>query len=129
MEDVMNRGVRWGAIAAMVAMMALVGVVAYNAGVSQGFVESARVVAPAVPGTPGAPGAVAPHFYYYPRHWGWGFGFFPIVPLLFFFLLFGLIRRRWWGGRDRRGYGRYCGFCCPRPPHLDEGRRPWHCNT
>src|SRR5258708_2635280 len=126
MEDVMNRGVRWGAIAAMGAMMALVGVVAYNAGVSQGFVESARVVAPAVPGTPGAPGAVAPHFYYYPRHWGWGFGFFPIVPLLFFFLFFSLMRRMWWGGRYRRGYGCYGGYYDRVPPDFDEWHRRAH---
>ena len=123
----MNRGVRWGAIAAMVAMMALVGVVAYNAGVSQGLVESARVVAPAVPGAPGAPGAVAPYVYYYPRHWGWGFGAGPFLVLFWVFLMFALIRRAFWGPRwYRRGYGCYGGYYDRVPPEFDEWHRRAH---
>src|SRR5437867_10187322 len=70
---------------------ALVGVGAYQLGVSQGL---------ATTGTP-----VAPVAYYHPF---FGFGFFGFLfPLLFIFLIFGLLRAAWWGGRGWHGGYRY----------------------
>jgi len=73
---------------------ALVGVGAYQLGVSQGL---------ATTGTP-----VAPVAYYHPF---FGFGFFGFLfPLLFIFLIFGLLRGAFWGGWGRRyGHGGYWG--------------------
>jgi hypothetical protein len=71
-----------------------IGLTAYQAGVAQGLVESGQVTAPE--------GGAIPYAY----GWGWHyrpFGFFGfgwlgcLVPLLFFILLFGLLRRGFWG--------------------------------
>jgi hypothetical protein len=93
--------------------VALLGVGAYNAGVTQGLLSSGQVV-----GTPGAyPGGP------YVGGWGYGwgpgpgFGFFGFLGTLFFiFLIFALLRaafgrgRGWggggWGGPGSGRYGR-----------------------
>ena len=112
--------VRWFAVVLMLAMIALVGVFTYNLGVAQGVAQGAPAIAAP------APGAVAPMVYYYPRHWGWGFGFFPFAPLLFFILFFGVMRRLWWGPRwHRRGCG-YYGYYDRVPPEFDEWHRRAH---
>jgi hypothetical protein len=120
MEDVMDKGVRWFAVFAMLVMIAAVGVVTYNLGVAQG---ATAIAAP-------APGAVAPMFYYYPRHWGWGFGFFPFFGLFWVFLFFGFMRRLWWGPRWYRrgcGYGYYGYYDHDRvPPEFEEWHRRAH---
>jgi hypothetical protein len=69
----------WGLLTAAIA--AVVGAIAYNAGLSANI---------AAHGGTGAP--------YYPYYGGWGFGW--VFPLLFFILLFGLLfrGRRWSGG-------------------------------
>ena len=68
---------------------------AYNAGVAHGVAEAARVVAPQA----GNPPVV------YPYGWGrpWGFGFFPVFPLLFILFLVFVLRGLFWGGPWRRG--------------------------
>ncbi|HMD36220.1 MAG TPA: hypothetical protein VKH42_14685 [Vicinamibacterales bacterium] len=115
----MDRGIRWGAIAAMVVMMALVAALAYNFGVAQGFVESGRIAT--------APGAAAPIVYEYPRHWhwGWGFGFGPFLGLFWVFLMFALVRRLFWGPRWYRRCG-YYGYDDRVPPDFDEWHRRAH---
>lgn len=119
----MNSGFRFLLGLLIVAMVAMVGVYTYNIGVAHGLAQSGAVAA--APGV--APGAVAPgYYYYYPRHWGWGAGFFPIVPLLFFFVFFGMMRRLWWGPRwYRRGCG-YYGYYDRMPPDIDEWHRRAH---
>lgn len=72
-----------------------VGVYAYNMGVSQGLVESGKLVVPAT--------GVAPYPYYggpfFMRPFGFGFGFLGcLFPLLFFFLIFSLVRGFFWRG-------------------------------
>ncbi|HEY6212162.1 MAG TPA: hypothetical protein VIW45_07745 [Vicinamibacterales bacterium] len=100
----------WLAVVMMLALAAGVGLFTYNVGLAHGIAQSGAIAA-----APAAPGAAppAPYVYYYPRHWGWGFGFFPFFGLLWFFLIFGLIRRLMWGPRwwwRRRYYGYYgCG--------------------
>ena len=84
-----------------------VGVYAYNAGVAQGLVDSGKLVMPAPGAVPPVIGAVP---YGYGYGWGWhrpfGFGFGClglIFPLLFFFLIFGFLRRAFWGGGRHHG--------------------------
>jgi len=79
---------------------------AYQIGVAQGLAHSGPLVAPN--GTGGVP--VAPYYYgFYPRPFGFGgFGFLGcLFPLLGIFLVFGLMRAIFWGGRwgGRRGWG------------------------
>ncbi len=79
-----------------------VGVGIYDAGIQQGIAQTANVPV----------GAVAPYAYGY--GWGFhgGFGIFGFLfPLLFIFLIFGLVRaafrggRGGWGGHGWGGYG------------------------
>lgn len=73
-----------------------VGVGIFDAGVQQGIVDAGRVPA----------GAAVPYvgYGYHPGFLGFGFlGF--LFPLLFIFLIFGLLRAAFWGGRGRRGWG------------------------
>ena len=87
---------RWFAPLAVLGSI-VIGIVAYNAGVSQGAAEAAA-----------ASGTVPPYVYWgWHRPWGFGFGF-PI----FFFLLFWFVFARgfFWGGPWRRG----CSYDRPR---------------
>src|SRR5437879_4521721 len=72
---------------------AIVGVGAYQLGLSQGLATTGTAVAPAV--------------YYHPFFFG-GFGF--LFPLLFIFLVFALIRGAFWGGMGRRYGGGWGGY-------------------
>jgi len=89
---------------------AIVGVGAYQLGLSQGLATTGTAVAPAV--------------YYHPFFFG-GFGF--LFPLLFIFLVFALIRGAFWGGMGRRyggGWGGY-GYQSPRE-RLEELHKEMH---
>ena len=85
----------------VVGILVGVGVGIYQAGVTQGIVDAGRVPA----------AGVVPVAGYY--GWGHGFGFLGLLfPLLFLFLIFGLVRAafgrgRGWGGGwgGRYGYG------------------------
>lgn len=109
----MNRGVPGLLITiVLVAILAIVGVGAYNAGVAQGLADSGRLA---------APGVVAYHPWY-----GFGFGLFGLLfPLLFLFLIFGAARAWFWHGRGH-GYwsrGRTWGEA---PPIFEEWHRRAH---
>src|SRR5215218_9919342 len=90
-----------GIILSIVAISVIVGLGAgvYNAGIQQGIIEAGRVPA----------GQVVTTGYHY--GWGAGFNLFDIlIPLFFLFILFGLIRAAFGGGRGwghgyRGGYG------------------------
>ncbi|HKO57366.1 MAG TPA: hypothetical protein VJ276_15935 [Thermoanaerobaculia bacterium] len=92
----MNGSYRWAVVAALV-LAAVVGGIAYNAGVAHGIEQSGKIVVAAPP----PPGAYPYPYPYYGWHHHWGFGFF-FVP--FFFLVFGLIflRGLFWRGRCGR---------------------------
>jgi len=98
------------------------GIYGYNVGVAHGIAQSAAL---AERGT-AAPGA-AP-IVFYPRPWGFGFGFFPFAPL--FFILFWILIARalfWRGPRWGRAYG--YGYGCAAggvPPAFDEWHRRAH---
>jgi hypothetical protein len=69
----------------------LVGVFAYQVGLSQGLATT-------------IPAGAAPVAYYGYPHWGFGFGFLGLLfPLLFLFLIFGAMSAAWRGSRG--GYG------------------------
>lgn len=117
----MRRGFGILALVVTAVVIAIVGVIAYQAGWSEGFAQH-------VPD--GTTQAVAPYPYYY----GYGphfFGFGWIFGLLFFlFLAFIFIRivafgifggRRGWG--YGRGWGHYGGGV---PPAIDERMKEWH---
>lgn len=72
-----------------------IGVEIYQSGVQQGILDAGRV-----------PGGAAVPYVGYGYHPGFGFGFLGFLfPLLFIFLIFGLLRAAFWGGRGRRGWG------------------------
>lgn len=88
----MNRSVAIGILAVIAALV--IGAIAYQAGVSQGLVSSGQV------GT-----VVDGRYAYHPGGFGWGF--FPLFgllfPLLFIFLIFGLVRAAFGGPRWGNG--------------------------
>ena len=103
-----------GIVAVLVTLViaGIVGVGAYDLGVQQGLASTGTAVAPAA--------------YYHPFFWG-GFGFFGFLfPLLFIFLIFGLLRAAFggWGNRYGGGWGRY-GYYGPRE-RLEEIHRELH---
>ena len=80
----------------LIAAVAAIGSYTYQLGRARGIVESGRIAAPS-----GAPVALA----YWPRPWGYGFGFFPVFPLLFFLFFWVFVMRAlFWSGRWHRGY-------------------------
>ena len=75
-------------------LLAGIGVAIYNAGLQQGIAQTVEL-----------PGSVP--YYAYGGHWG-GFGIFGLIfPILFLFLIFGLIRAALGGGRGRWGHPGY----------------------
>lgn len=98
-------------------LLAIVGVIAYNVGWSDGLATHVPDGAAAVP---------PPYYYGYGPHWGFGiFGFFWFLFVVFvLFWLFRLAffgRRPWgggWGYKGGRGYGM--------PPGIDERMQEWH---
>ena len=89
----MDRHYRWAALMAAVLMALVVGIVAYNVGVSHGI----GINLPAAAAPAGIPGP-----YYYGWHRPWGVGFFPpFLLIVFVFLAFRLL---FWGSFHRRGW-------------------------
>jgi hypothetical protein len=81
----------------LVALVLLIGLGAgvYDAGVRQGLAQAAALPA----------GTVVPYAYGYGFH-GFGFGFLGLLfPILFLFIIFGLLRAAVGGGRRGWGYG------------------------
>ena len=111
-------GFRWLIGLLVVAMLVVAGVYGYNIGVAHGLAESGQFAA--------APGPGAPAVAFYPRPWGFGFGFFPFFPLLFILFWFAVVRslfwRGGWYGRRGCGYGGYRGV----PPAFEEWHRRAH---
>jgi hypothetical protein len=112
----MRRGFGLLGLLVTVVVLAIVGVIAYNVGWSDGLATHAPA------GTAGAP----QYYGYGPHPFGWGFGI-----LWFFFILFGLFflfriaffgRRHWGGGWGYKGGGYGHGV----PPAIDERMQEWH---
>jgi hypothetical protein len=119
----MRRGFGLIGLVVTAILLAIVGVIAYNVGWSDG-------VATHLPeGTSVAP----PYYYGYgPHAFGWGFGFFGFLWFLFvLFILFSLARfaffgRRFWGGGWGYGRGMGKGHGYGIPPGIDERMQDWH---
>jgi hypothetical protein len=92
----------------------LVGVLAYNAGVTHGLAQTGQAG-----GGPGAFGPYGPYGWYRPG----GFGFF--FPFLFLGLWFLVLRALFWGGPWGR-YRCYGGGFHDLPPTFDEWHRRAH---
>ncbi|MBI3752181.1 MAG: hypothetical protein HY263_11075 [Chloroflexi bacterium] len=105
------------------AILGGIGVSIYNAGVSAGLAQAGAV----------AGGAVAPYVYGWGFHPGFlGFGFLGLLfPILFLFLIFGLIRAAMFGGRRGWGHGWQAGpgpdaWRSERDRHLADLHRRMH---
>jgi len=81
-----------GLVALIFALLiaAIVGVGAYQLGLSQGIATTGTGAAPVAP------------YYYHPFYGGFGFFGF-LFPILFIFLIFGLLRSAFWGWGGRYG--------------------------
>ena len=98
-------------------VLAIVGVIAYNVGWSDGLSTQVPAGTAAVP---------PPYYYGYGPHAFGFFGFFWILFVVFgLFWLFRIVffgRRHWggggWGNKGRHGYGV--------PPAIDERMQEWH---
>ncbi len=101
-----HTGFRWAFLAAVLVSIA-VGVLAYNAGLSQGAAQIATAESAAAQGAP----APYPYAYGWRPSWGFGYGFsfFPFLMFVFFWIF--VSRLFWWGGPWRRGWYGYgpCG--------------------
>lgn len=85
--------------------------VAYNVGLSQGL---AQVAAPAA-------GTALPPYAYYGWHRPWGFGFFPLFPLLFLVIWVLVFRGLFW-----RPWGPWYQGAGPYSERFDEWHRRAH---
>ncbi len=91
-------------VVAAVAVVAGIASNAYQAGLARGQAEPGQTAPPQA----GPPPGTYPYPYYYGPSWHrpFGFGFFGFLfPLLFIFLLFGLLRGAFWGWRGPWHYG------------------------
>ncbi len=113
----MRRGFGLIALVVTTILLAIVGVIAYNVGWSDGLATH----------VPAGTAEVPPYYYGYGPHFGFGiFGLFWFVFIVFglFWLLrlafFG--RRHWGGGWGHKGGGYGYGI----PPGIDERMQEWH---
>ncbi len=128
----MRRGFGIIGLVATLILLAVVGVIAYQVGWSDGLAQHVPAA------TDGGSTAVAPYPYYYGWYGGPGFGHFGWIFGLLFFLFFVFIffrivafgifggwRRGGWG--YGRGWGMYgSGGGGGIPPAIDERMRDWH---
>jgi hypothetical protein len=115
----MRRGFGLIGLVVTVIVVAIVGVIAYQAGWSEGFAQH-------VPQGTANGGPIVNYPYYYGPHF---FGFGWIFGLLFFlFFLWLVFRLAFWGFGGRRwgGYGGSRMYGGGMPHHLDERMREWH---
>ena len=100
----------------LIASFAAVGSYTYNLGIAHGIAESGRLAGPN-----GAPLVAV-----WPRPWGFGFGFFPFFPVVFFILFWIFVARTlFWRGYWHRRYGGRCASGGV-PPAFEEWHRRLH---
>ncbi|MGH2523225.1 MAG: hypothetical protein ACRDH2_12040 [Anaerolineales bacterium] len=125
----MNRRIVLGILLALVliAGAAGIGLTAYQAGLAQGIAQDVRIT---VPEGGNVPAGALPYWayggpFFWGRPFGFGFGCLGFLfPLLFFFLIFGLLRGLFWRGPwgGRRGWGEQGPRGQGVPPMFEE----WH---
>src|SRR6266498_3771686 len=97
----MNNAQRWAVILGALLLAAVVGGMAYNAGIAHGIEQSAKIVAAPA----GAPAPYYPYPYGWYRPWGFGFFFGPFFFIIFCLMIF---RAIFWSSAWHRRGG-YCG--------------------
>ena len=118
----MNSYSRLAAILGALLLAAVVGAMAYNAGVAHGIQQSGKIVF-APPGA--APAAPYPYPYPYPYYWHpWGFGLFG--PLIFLFVFFAIMRAIFWRAAWHRGAYGACGPGGRWGDRMEEWHRQMH---
>jgi len=118
----MNRRIIIGVLLALALIVGAVGLgtTTYRAGVARGLAESGQPGEFLERGPEGIPGPYARGPFFYPRPFGFGFGFLGLLfPLLFILLLFGLLRGLFW--RGHRGHWEKGA-----PPMFEEWHRRAH---
>lgn len=108
----------------LLAVIAGLGVYAYNLGIAQGVAQSGNLPAPSAGAAPYYPYFHGPFFF-------WPFGFpvlLCLVPLLFFGLFGILFRGLFWRGPGRWG-GHYGPWENGVPPRFEEWHRKMHEST
>jgi hypothetical protein len=107
----MRRGFGFLWLVVTLVVVAVVGVVSYQAGLATHLPAEA---------------AVAPNYYYEPHFFG--FGLFGVLFFLFLlFLLFRVARFATWGGRGWGGGGwKHGGYGGGVPPAIEERMQEWH---
>src|SRR5256714_6951215 len=116
----MRRGLGFLGLLVTIAIVAVVGVIAYQAGWSEGFAQNAPQA-----GSTAAPAGYYPYYYGGPHFFGFGW----IFGLLFFlFIVWLFFRFAFWGARMGRGWGPggWKGHGGGVPPAIDERMREWH---
>jgi hypothetical protein len=116
-------GVLWLVLTTI--FLAVVGVIAYQAGWSEGFAQHV----PEAAGSTAAPIAYYP-YYYGPHFFGFGWIFGLLFFLFILFLIFRIASFGRWAGRGWGGYGGRGGWKGQGgggiPPAIDERMREWH---
>src|SRR5262249_28436017 len=84
-SDYRRRGI-WVVVLVTVLLAVSVGYFAYNAGVAHGVMTGQQIAAAGAGGTTPAVPPAALYWYGYGWHRPWGFGFFPFLFLMFFFI-------------------------------------------
>jgi hypothetical protein len=109
------------AVLGIIGLLVAIGIGSYNAGVTVGLADGGAAV---------ASGATVVYQHGpYVGHWGWGFGFFGIlIWILVIFLVFGLVRAAFGGGRwgGRRDWGDHPGRYGGPRDYLDDWHRRAH---
>jgi hypothetical protein len=106
-----RRGLGWvTGLILTIALVAGIGMAAYNLGVSHGLATT----------TAAAP-AGAPYVVVAPRYWGGPGPFFPFFPLFWLLIVFVLVRGAFWRGRWQ-GVPHGCGV----PPQFEDWHRRAH---
>ncbi|HEV2218864.1 MAG TPA: hypothetical protein VGV88_15020 [Candidatus Dormibacteraeota bacterium] len=120
----MRRGLGFLGLLVTIVIVAVVGVIAYQAGWSDGFAQHL----PAASDGTAAPAPYYPYYYGGPHFFGFGWIFGLLFFLFFIWLLFRIVGFAMWGRRWGYGGGwKRQGFSGGGiPPMFDERMREWH---
>ena len=126
----MRRGLGLLGLVVTIAIVAIVGVIAYQVGWGDGFAQHLPAAVPA-DGSTTAPAPYYPYYYGYgygPHFFGFGWIFGLLIFLFLGFIFFRIVAfglfgwgRGW--GYGGRGWGHYRGGV---PPAIDERMKEWH---
>ena len=118
----MRRGFGLLGLLLTIVIVAVVGVIAYQAGWSDGFAQHAPAAGTAAPA-----GGYYPYYYGGPHFFGFGWIFGLLFFLFFIWVIFRIAGFAMWGRRWGYGGGwKHYGGGPGVPPMVDERMREWH---